>query len=158
MDNMKKIIIDLKQDHHEIEINEDCEVMGVFIGKENDRVSTEIKIIHKEPNLKSNTIIKAVVYDKSSFDAKADLIIQKGAKFTDAYLRIDALIVSEDATARVIPGLEITENDVKGGHGATVGMLDKEQLFYLQSRGIEKDVAEEILVEGFLADLLTKMK
>ena len=155
---MKKIILDLQKPYHEIEITEDSEILGLFMGKNSQKLSTEIKIIHIKPNLKSNTIVKAVVYDKSSFDAKADLIIQKGAKFTDAYLRLDALIMSENATARVIPGLEITENEVKGGHGATVGMLDKEQLFYLQSRGLDKSSAEKMLVEGFLYDILNKMK
>lgn len=154
---MKKIIIDLTKPNQEIEISEDSEIYGLFVGKKNEKLETNFKVIHRKPNLKSLTIIKAVVYDSSKFDATGDLVIEKGAKFTDAYLRLDALIMSENASARVVPGLEITENDVKGGHGATIGMVDKEQMFYLQSRGLSKKSAEKVLVEGFLSDIIRKL-
>lgn len=154
---MKKILLDLTKPNQDIEITQDSEIYGLFVGKKDESLVTRLSIIHKKPNLKSLTMIKAVVYDHSNFDATGNLIIQKGAKHTDAYLRLDALIMSEDASARVVPGLEITENDVKGGHGATVGMVDKEQLFYLQSRGLDQAQAEKLLVVGFLYDITQKI-
>jgi len=66
-------------------------------------------------------------------------------------------MMSSTAKARVVPGLEITENDVKGGHGATVGRVNKEQLFYLRSRGISQKRTEKLLVDGFLAEILSKI-
>lgn len=154
---MKKIIINLNKDNQEILITEDTELYGVFVGHNQDKLATTITIRHKKPNLKSLTIIKAVVFDKSVFDITGNLIIDKGAKFTDAYLKLDALIMSREAMARVIPSLEITENDVKGGHGATVGQVNQDQLFYLRSRGLNLKSAENLLVEGFLSDIMSKI-
>ncbi len=114
-------------------------------------------IIHKKPHLKSLTLVKAVVYDKARFDLEGKLIIQKGAKLTDAYLRIDVLLMSEGATARAVPSLEITEDDVKGGHGATIGQVDAEQLFYLKNRGLSPEQSEKLLIEGFTLDLIQKV-
>lgn len=154
---MKKIILDLTKPKQEVLITEDSEIYGVFMGHGQEKLTTEITIRHKKPNLKSLTMIKAVVFDKSVFDITGNLVIDKGAKFTDAYLKLEALIMSRDAMARVVPSLEITENDVKGGHGATVGQVDQEQLFYLQSRGLSTDQAENELVKGFLGEITTKI-
>lgn len=151
---MKTIKLDLTKPNIEILINEDTEIYGVFVGKDEMQLKTELTVTHLKPNLKSLTIVKAVVFDKSSFDMVGNLVIRTGAKNTDAYLRLDALIMSSEASARVIPSLEITENDVKGGHGATVGQVDQEQLFYLQSRGLSHKQSEELLVEGFLSDII----
>lgn len=154
---MKKIVLDLTKPKQEILITEDSEIYGVFMGHGQEKLTTEITIRHKKPNLKSLTVVKAVVFDKSVFDITGNLVIDKGAKFTDAYLKLEALMMSNESMARVIPSLEITENDVEGGHGATVGQVDQEQLFYLQSRGLSKPEAEELLVEGFLADIIAKI-
>jgi len=153
---MKQIILDLSHDNT-IEITEDTELLGLFIGKNDEKLVSRLDVIHNKPNLKSLTLIKAVVYDNSRFDLEGKLIIRKGAKFTDAYLKIDVLLMDEDATARAVPSLEITEDDVKGGHGATIGQLDAEQLFYLSSRGLSRKAAEKTLVEGFIQDLLQKV-
>jgi Fe-S cluster assembly protein SufD len=155
---MKQIILDLTKPSQTIEITEDSEVLGLFIGRDHQQIQTLLNVVHNLPHVKSLTAIKAVIYDDSRFDMEGKLIINKGAKDTDSYLRIDVLIMSEGAYARAVPGLEITENDVNSGHGATVGQVDKEQLFYLQSRGLTKSQAEQILVEGFVKDLLDRIK
>jgi Fe-S cluster assembly protein SufD len=154
---VKTIILDLTKPKIEIIINEDTEIYGVFVGKNEMKLKTELTVTHTKPNLMSLTTVKAVVFDKSSFDMVGNLVINTGAKNTDAYLRLDALIMSSDANARVIPSLEITENNVKGGHGATVGQVDQEQLFYLQSRGLSHKQSEELLVEGFLSNVIDKI-
>lgn len=154
---MKIIKIDLTIKEQTVVITQDSEIIGIYIGKGDSKLTTKLNVVHNSPNLRSLTKIKAVVFDNSSFDMIGNLVILKGANNTDAYLRIDALMMSPTAKARVVPGLEITENDVKGGHGATVGRVNKEQLFYLRSRGISVMEAEKILVEGFLSDVAAKM-
>lgn len=154
---MKKIILDLTEAKQVLEISEDTEIFGLFIGHGTEQIKGTLEIVHRKPDLKSLTLIKAVVYDQASFDLTGNLVIKKGAKLTDAYLRIDALMMSTESRARAVPSLEITENDVKGGHGATVGQVDQEQLFYLQSRGLNRNEAEEVLVEGFIADIKEKI-
>ncbi len=155
---MKKIIIDFKKENQEIEIKEDTEIFGLFIGKNEDFVKNNIKIIHKKPDLHSYVLVKAVLWDKSRFDFEGDLVIEKGARNTDTYLKADVLVMSDDASARAVPSLEISEDEVKGGHGATVGQVDQEQLFYLRSRGLSEKAAEEVLVEGFIKDIIDRME
>ncbi|HLD03434.1 MAG TPA: SufD family Fe-S cluster assembly protein [Candidatus Dojkabacteria bacterium] len=154
---MKQIILDLTK-NSTIEITQDSELLGIFIGKNSQQVNSCLKIIHKIPHLKSQTLIKGVLFNSSEFNISGDIIIKKGAYLTDAYLKMDILLMSESAKATAIPSLEITENNVKGGHGATVGQLDREQLFYLESRGLKDHEAKKLLIEGFIADLTARIK
>ena len=149
---MKTKTIDLTKSS-EIIIEEDTKIVALFIGKENAELTSVIDFVHNKPNLNSDITIKAVLYDRSRFDIEGNLIINKGAKNTDTYLKIDVLMMSEKASARAVPSLEIEEDEVKGGHGATVGEVDQDQIFYLMSRGLSRDDAEEVLVEGFIGNI-----
>lgn len=153
---MKQIILDLNKTQ-KIEITENTELLGLFIGHGDTKLLSRLDIIHKRPNLKSLTLVKAVCFDNSRFDMEGKLVIMKGAKFTDSYLKIDVLLMDENSSARAVPSLEITEDDVKGGHGATIGKVDSEQLFYLQTRGLSEATAKQILVEGFIQELVEKV-
>ncbi|KXK26135.1 MAG: FeS cluster assembly protein SufD [candidate division WS6 bacterium OLB20] len=155
---MKQIILDLSQPEQTVEITENSELIGLFVGRDSEKLSSLLKVVHKKPELQSLTSIKAVVYDDAYFDMEGMLVIETGARNTDAYLRIDVLLMSEQAGARAVPSLEITEDNVKGGHGATVGQIDREQLFYLTSRGLPRSQAETLLVEGFVQELLDRIE
>ncbi len=146
---------DLTKDKIEVTEN-NAQYLCLFIGKKGDAVKSAINFVHKNPDITSNILIKAILFDNSKFDVFANLIIETGAKRTDAYLKIDVLLMSERASATAIPSLEITEDEVKGGHGATIGPVDKEQLFYLESKGLSKSVAEATLAQGFIQELLNK--
>lgn len=148
---MKKTEIKVKNLKGTIEITEDVEIVVRYIGKGEDSFSSKVAFIHRKPNLRSKISIKAVMYDRSQFDLEALLKIDKGAQNTDAYLKIDCLLLGDDATARAVPSLEINEDEVKGGHGATIGHLDYEQLYYLKSKGLSSLEAQEMLVEAFLS-------
>lgn len=154
---MKQILLDLTKAKQQLEITENSEVFGLYVGRGTDNLESVLEVIHKKPELQSNTTIKAIVYDKAHFDMIGNLVIETGARNTDAYLRIDVLLMDKEASARAVPSLEITEDSVKGGHGATVGQVDKEQLFYLRSRGLSEADAESVLVHGFVQELLDKI-
>lgn len=145
-------------ENKEIVINQNAQYVSLFVGKSGDKLSTALRFIHKNPNINSNILIKAILFDNSKVDITGDLVIEKGAKYVDTYLKIDVLVLSDRASARAVPSLEITENDVKGGHGATIGPVDPEQLFYLQSKGLNREAAEIILAEGFIQDVVTKFE
>lgn len=155
---MKQIIVDLTKGKQQITINEPTEIFGIFVGSESETQDLAVDVIHEEPELTSLTLVKAVLFGKSRFNFTGNIIIRTGAKHTDAYLKGSVLMLSKDARANVIPSLEIMENDVKGGHGATVGQVDEEQLFYLQSKGLTKSEALELLVNGFLQDIIDRIK
>lgn len=142
--------IDLTQPNLELIVNEDTEFKALFVGRNSDTIKSEIKIIHRKPNLTSRVHIKAVVFDNSKFDIEPLLIIEKGASNTDTYLKVDCLVMSDGAFARAVPSLEIKENEVKGGHGATIGYIDPEMIHYLKSRGLTQEQSEELIVEAFV--------
>lgn len=133
-------------------LEEDTELTATFVGRNNDEVISQITFLHRKPNINSRIIIKAVLYDESKFDFEGLLKIESGAVNTDTYLKIDCLLMSENAFARAVPSLEIFEDEVKGGHGATIGYLDPVQVNYLMSKGLNTKEAEELIVEAFLGD------
>ncbi len=146
---MKKFKIDITKTQ-EIEISENCEISAVYIGKGENKSESKIVIIHRKPDIKSRINIKAVLFDKAKFDFEGILRIEKSAINTDTYLKIDCLLLSEGAMARAIPSLEIKESAVKAGHGATIGYIDKEMMYYLQSKGLSDKEAESLIVEAFI--------
>lgn len=149
---MKRIEIKDLSGNPKINIEEDTNIRGTFILKDTQFIKSQAAFIHKKPGVKSKIEIKAVLFDRSEFNFEGILEIQKGARNVDAYLSIKCLLLSDEVKARAVPSLEITENEVKGGHGATIGYLDKEQQSYLLSRGISKVDSEDILVDAFLSD------
>lgn len=100
--------------------------------------------------LKEEIVIKAVVEDGGSFEAKGLLKIAKGVKDIDVFLRYRVLLLGENSRAIVDPQLEIESNDIKAGHSATIGRVDEGQLFYLMSRGLNRKKAIELVIEAFL--------
>jgi Fe-S cluster assembly protein SufD len=94
--------------------------------------------------------IKAVVGKGARVKIKGLVKIGKSAQETDEYLELRVLMLDKTTVATVEPELEIEANNVKAGHGASVGKVDREQLLYLMSRGISKDTAEAQIVNGWL--------
>ena len=84
--------------------------------------------------------------------------VYNGAKKTDATQTNHNLLLSSTARMNSIPQLEIYDDDVKCAHGATTGQIDKEAVFYLQSRGINKEAAIELMVQGFVDEVVDKIK
>lgn len=155
---MQLIHLDLTKPETVIEVTQDSELLGLFVGKGSDQVKAKLRILHQTPGITSRVNLKVVLYDQSRFELDALLIIEKGAAHTDTYLKADALVLSDQAFAKIVPSLEIKENEVKGGHGATVGQLDPQQLFYLQSHGFAAFDAQQILVEAFIEEIQAKFR
>lgn len=146
--NLVNIDINQLQDNYVVDRNTVINIRGALKGEE--IVKKRITIVHNKKDIRSRINIKTVVFDNSKLDIEVILLINKGAKNCDTYLKIDCLVIGEHSYARVIPSLEILENEVKGGHGATIGYLDDNQLNYLYSRGLSKNESEKLLVEAFL--------
>ncbi len=112
---------------------------------------------HLVPNTTGDMLIKAIAEDKSQTIIAG--LIDIGLKSTNAnsYLQEDILLLSAQARASALPNLEILNRDVKASHGATVGRIDEEMLYYLMSRGLSKMVATELIVSGFFHSLGSKI-
>lgn len=123
--------------------------LGLIVGKEKTKFPFETISKHLVPQTKAHYYVRAAMFDHSLVDYKGNIIIEKQAQLTDSYLAHHTLLLSNYARARTIPALEIEADDVKAGHAATIGKVDEEVLFYLQSRGINEKEAEMMLIEGF---------
>ena len=110
----------------------------------------ETEVIHDAPNTFSRTLVKGVLDGNAAANYEGLVTIRKGAKNADADLNEHAILLSPNARAGAIPRLEVLENEVKAGHGATVGKIGEEELFYLATRGLPKDEAKRLIVQGFL--------
>lgn len=114
--------------------------------------------IHEAPHTTSDLLYKNALSDKSRTIFSGLIKVEEDAQQTDAYQTNRNLLLSTQAEANSLPGLEIEANDVKCSHGATTAQIDPEELFYLYSRGIDKPSAYELLVFGFFEEVLTKIE
>ncbi len=113
--------------------------------------------IHQAPNTKSDLLYKNALRETAKTVFSGLIIVDPDAQKTDAYQSNRNLMLSDDAEAHSLPGLEIQANDVRCTHGATSSRIDPEQEFYLQSRGIAKAMADELLTFGFFEEALNRL-
>ncbi len=109
---------------------------------------------HASPDTTSNINFRVALKDNASSIYQGNIKVDKVATRTNAFQSNKNLLLGAEARADSIPKLEILTDDVKCSHGATVGPVDKEQLFYLMSRGLPLKEAEELIVIGFFAEVL----
>ncbi len=108
---------------------------------------------HAAPRTRSELLFKGAVADTARSVYSGLISIRRGARGADAVQTNHNLVLSEGARADSVPNLDIEENDVRCSHASTVGPIDEDQRYYLESRGIEPSVAERLVVAGFFADL-----
>jgi Fe-S cluster assembly protein SufD len=113
--------------------------------------------IHQAPNTKSDLLYKNALLERAKTIFSGLIIVDPDAQKTDAYQSNRNLMLSDEAEANSLPGLEIQANDVRCTHGATSSRIDPEQEFYLQSRGIAKAAADELLTFGFFEEVLNRL-
>jgi Fe-S cluster assembly protein SufD len=125
------------------------DVLGAVFGSKGEHFNFNTVQEHNAPDTKSNINFRVAVKDDASSVYQGIIRVDRIAQRTDAYQSNKNLLLSGDAKADSVPKLEILANDVKCSHGATVGPVDREQLFYLRSRGLTESEAEELIVLGF---------
>ncbi len=113
---------------------------------------------HIAPNTTSDFAFKGVLNDEASAVWRGMIRVEEDAQRTNAYQENRNLLLSKQAHADSIPGLEIMANDVRCTHGATLGQVDREQLFYLMARGLSRAEAERLIVRGFFQDVLDRIE
>jgi Fe-S cluster assembly protein SufB/Fe-S cluster assembly protein SufD len=133
------------------------ENVEVVFGNGTQRFDTVSNITHIGPNTTGHAISKGVVKDKSRSLFKGMIRIEKDAKNSRAYLAEHGMILSKDALADAIPGLEISTNEVKATHSASVAQINEEEIFYLTSRGLSEDDAKKLIIIGFFEPLVERI-
>jgi Fe-S cluster assembly protein SufD len=132
-------------------------VTGAYYLTGREHVDYDTTQEHAAPNTISDLAFKGVLADRSRAVWRGVIRVDKGAQKTDAYQENRNLLLSTDAQATPIPGLEIEANDVRCTHGATVGQVDSSQLFYLMARGLDRASAQRMIVRGFFEDVLDRI-
>jgi Fe-S cluster assembly protein SufD len=132
-------------------------VTGAYLLGDGEHADYDTTQEHAAPNTTSDLFFKGVLDDAARSVWRGVIRVDRGAQRTDAYQENRNLLLSAKAHADSIPGLEIEANDVRCTHGATVGQIDKQQLFYLMSRGMSREQAEQLIVRGFFQPVLDRI-
>ncbi len=130
------------------------EMMGAYFGDREQVMDYRVVINHEAPNTSSNVFLKGAVEDSAESVFSGLLKIFPDAAKVSAFETNRNLVLSENAKAHSVPNLEILCDDIVCGHGSTVGPLEPEHVYYLQSRGLPKDRAERLLVRGFFEEII----
>ncbi len=134
-----------------------AEIVGLFFGHRQQTLDYRMVLRHEGPKSSSNVLLKGAVEDSARSIFSGLVRIEKNANGTSAFETNRNLVLSPDAKANSIPNLEILCDDVICGHGSSVGPLEEDHLYYLQSRGISPARAERLLVRGFFKAVLDKL-
>jgi Fe-S cluster assembly protein SufD len=132
-------------------------VTGAYYLNGTEHIDYDTTQEHAAPNTMSDLAFKGVLDDRARAVWRGVIRVDKGAQKTDAYQENRNLLLSTDAQATPIPGLEIEANDVRCTHGATVGQVDSGQLFYLMARGLDRTEAQRLIVRGFFEPVLDRI-
>lgn len=136
----------------------ECRVDGLYIVGDGQHADTHSLIDHRKPHGTSRQNYKGILDGKSRAVFNGRVFVHEGAHQTDAVQSNKNLLLSTDARVDTKPQLEIYNDDVKCAHGATVGQLEEEELFYLRSRGLHTDLARNLLTYGFAEEIVEKIK
>ena len=131
-------------------------VSGMFFAEKDQHLSYNTLQRHLAPRTYSDLIFKGALNGSSRSVWRGMIYVAPGAHHIDGYQANRNLILDPAARSDSIPGLEIWNNDVRCSHGSTVGKIDQEQLFYLLSRGIPRKEAEQLVIQGFFNDILSR--
>jgi Fe-S cluster assembly protein SufD len=136
----------------------ECSVDGLYIVGNAQHADTHSLIDHRQPHCTSRQLYKGILDGKSRAVFNGKVFVREGAQQTNAMQTNRNLLLSNEARVDTKPQLEIFADDVKCAHGATVGQLEDEELFYLASRGLHPDIARNLLTYGFAEEVIEKIK
>jgi len=134
---------------------EGCEsnMYGIYFGSGKQHIDNHTYVDHLVPHCNSNELYKGVMADRSTGVFNGKIMVHRDAQQTNAFQSNQNILLSDTATINTKPELEIYADDVKCSHGCTIGQLDEEAMFYLQSRGLGKEAATKLLVQAFAGEV-----
>ena len=146
--------ISVTMDHEGAE----CWVDGLYLVTTGQHADTHSLIDHRKPHCTSHQLYKGILDGKSRAVFNGKVFVRHDAQKTDAMQTNKNLLLSNEARVDTKPQLEILADDVKCAHGAAVGQIDEDELFYLETRGIHHDLARNLLTYGFAEEVIGKIK
>ncbi|MCB2206975.1 MAG: Fe-S cluster assembly protein SufD [Bacteroidetes bacterium] len=143
--------VDLMGEYAEADLN------GVYLMDKQQHIDNQVFVNHAKPNCYSNELFKGVLDEEASGIFNGYIFVARDAQKTNAFQRNNNILMTPKAVIDTMPFLEIYADDVKCSHGATIGQLDNEAMFYLMQRGISKADSRLLLMYAFLAEVTTKV-
>jgi Fe-S cluster assembly protein SufD len=134
-----------------------CELNGLYLGSGRQHIDNFTQVDHQQPNCKSDQLYKGVLNDRARAVFHGRVVVHEGAQHTDARQQNRNLLLSANAEVDTKPQLEIYADDVKCSHGATVGQLDEDAMYYMRTRGIDVTTARSLLTWAFAADVISRV-
>ena len=144
--------------HVDLDHASECELNGLYLGVKRQHIDNHTRINHLKPYAVSRELYKGVLDDRARGVFQGRVIVAVDAQKTDSQMNNRNLLLSDDAEADTKPQLEIYADDVKCGHGVTVGQLDEKSIFYLQSRCVDEETARNMLTFAFANEMVDKVK
>ena len=144
--------------HVDLDHASECELNGLYLGVKRQHIDNHTRINHLKPYAISRELYKGVLDDRARGVFQGRVIVAVDAQKTDSQMNNRNLLLSDDAEADTKPQLEIYADDVKCGHGVTVGQLDEKSIFYLQSRCVDEETARNMLTFAFANEMVDKVK
>jgi Fe-S cluster assembly protein SufD len=138
--------------------NAQANMFGMAFLDREQHIDNATQVIHAKPHCQSNQIYKYVLDDKSTGAFSGRIHVARDAQKTNAFQRNNNLLLTDFATMQTKPQLVIDADDVKCSHGATVGQIDEEALFYLRARGIDEDKARMMMMNAFAHEVVQEIK
>ncbi len=136
----------------------ECVLNGLYLTKDEQLADHHMIVEHAQPHCASHEYFNGILDDKSKGVFHGRIYVHPVAQKTDAKQTNKNLLLSDDATADTKPQLEIYADDVKCTHGATIGQLNHESIFYLRSRGMSLDTAKQMLIHAFAGEIIERIK
>ncbi len=135
----------------------ECNLSGMYLPKNEQHHDVYTHIIHEKPHCSSSQVFKGIADNKATAVFLGKVFVAANAQKTAAFQSNKNILLTEESACYSKPQLEIYADDVKCSHGSSTGQIDKEQLFYLQSRGISKENAQMLLLHAFTAEIMDKI-
>lgn len=135
-----------------------CHLHGLYVAKGKEHIDHHTKLYHAKPNCSSREIYKGIITDKARAVFNGIIEVAIDAQKTDADLQNNNLLLSKTAEVDTKPQLEIYADDVKCAHGATIGQLDENELFFLRARGISEPEARQLLLHAFANEIAARIE
>lgn len=131
--------------------------IGLFLGKNQEEQKIKTFIDHIGPGARSHVLVKGALQGNAYNSFQGLIKIDKSAPQSSAHLEQRFLLLSKEAVCEGQPELEILNSDVKASHAAAIGKLSEDQLFYMETRGIDQTTAKKMILKGFFATLITQI-
>lgn len=138
--------------------NCDSNLYAAYTAKNKQQIDNHTVVDHRVAHCESNELYKGTANDKATVTFNGKVFVRKDAQKINAFQSNNNILLSDDATINSKPELEIYADDVKCSHGSTTGQLDEDALFYLRSRGLKEDTANQLLVGAFVGEVIENIK